>query len=223
MSNKVKNAIEETEGQEAVLGVQGLKFAKVFNRKYKTLQKQETALIDIVREVVALDSRNAMKKFKDNVNADRSTVNRYIKIAECRFIKDNVEQLPVAVSVLLKIAQQIESFDFEEKLDAGELSPDTTLSVIKEWLQTSADDGMKESEEPSEPPSFTEVEMPEESQFVMTCDLGSFKSHHIDELISELADLSCESPVARAVWDELLRIREAFDDRGEAVQLANAA
>lgn len=228
MSNKVKTDVfAAAEGrivdQEAVLAAEGRDIAKRFNRKYKTLQKQETALINLVREVVALDSRSAMKEFKKNVNADRSTVNRYIKIAECQFINDNVEQLPIAVSVLLKIAQQIENFDFQEMLDAGELSPDTTLRNIKEWLEASADDGMKESEEPSEPTEVTEVETPEECQFVMTCDLRSFKSHHVDELISELADLSCESPVAKVVYDELLRIYEAFGDRNEAVQLANAA
>ena len=60
MSKKV-NVIEEAlgvtkEDQEAVLAAQGLNFARKFNRKFKTLQKTETALIDIVREVVALDS-----------------------------------------------------------------------------------------------------------------------------------------------------------------------
>ena len=163
MSKKV-NVIEEAlgqtkEDQEAVLAAQGLKFAKDFNRKFKTLQKTETALIDIVREVVALDSNKVSKAFKKNVNADDSTVNRYIKIAECRFINDNVEQLPVAVSVLLKIAQQMKNHAslFQEKLDAGELSPDTTLRNIKEWLEASADDGMKESGEPVEMTEFAEV------------------------------------------------------------------
>ena len=88
MSKKV-NVIEEAlgqtkEDQEAVLAAQGLNFARKFNRKFKTLQKTETALIDIVREVVALDSNKVRTAFKKNVNADDSTVNRYIKIAECR-------------------------------------------------------------------------------------------------------------------------------------------
>ena len=250
MSKKV-NVSEEAlgvtkEDQEAVLAAQGLNFARKFNRKFKTLQKQETALINLVREVVALDSRSAMKEFKQNVNADRSTVNRYIKIAECRFINDNVEQLPVAVSVLLKIAQQMKNHAslFQEKLDAGELSPDTTLRNIKEWLEASADDGMKESGEPVEMTEFAEVTEDDLSDLmVMKIDFNELfqredvKGRHLEEIIDATADLCAETALGTAIWEALVEVQSALDgniqwinderqhraERVENIQMANAA
>ena len=243
MKNEVVESQKKAEHEE-VLAARGVEFAKSFNRKYKTLQKQETALIDIVRKVVALDSRSAMKKFKDNVNADRSTVNRYIKIAECQFINDNRGQLPVAVSVLLKIAQQIENFDFQEKLDAGELSPATTLSVINEWLKASADDGMKESEEPVEMTEFAEVTEDDLSDLmVMKIDFNALfqredvKDRHLKGLIEYLADYSCNDTLSTVVWEALTDVQAALKgdiqwinderqhraERVENIQMANAA
>ena len=249
MSKKVKpDVFAAAEGrivdQEAVLAAEGRDIAKRFNRKYKTLQKQETALINLVREVVALDSRSAMKEFKQNVNADRSTVNRYIKIAECQFINDNVEQLPIAVSVLLKIAQQVENFDFQEKLDAGELSPDTTLRNIKEWLEASADDGMKESGEPVEMTEFAEVTEDDLSDLmVMKIDFNELfqredvKDRHLAEIIDATADLCAETALGTAIWEALVEVQAALDgniqwinderqhraERVENIQMANAA
>ena len=243
MKNEVVESQKKAEHEE-VLAARGVEFAKSFNRKYKTLQKQETALIDIVRKVVALDSRSAMKKFKDTLIADRSTVNRYIKIAECQFINDNRGQLPVAVSVLLKIAQQIENFDFQEKLDAGELSPATTLSVINEWLKASADDGMKESEEPVEMTEFAEVTEDDLSDLmVMKIDFNALfqredvKDRHLKGLIEYLADYSCNDTLSTVVWEALTDVQAALKgdiqwinderqhraERVENIQMANAA
>ena len=55
MKNEVVESQKKAE-QEEVLAARGVEFAKSFNRKYKTLQKQETTLIDIVRKVVFDDS-----------------------------------------------------------------------------------------------------------------------------------------------------------------------
>ena len=222
MSNQ-NNVIALTEQQATLTEQQeqfnakkmGADLAITFNKKYASLQKAETALIDIVRKVVATDNLKTLKQFKTDVDADNSTINRYIKIAQCAFINENVAHLPKTVSVLLRIAQQIEKCDFTTALEEGILNSNMTLTELNEYIKETAesvDDGMVESVS-----STQEVIESEEqsSPLLMTVNFYELfqqegvKTRHLDELVDFLKDHCCENPLARFVWEQLRDVKLA--------------
>tara|TARA_E500000331_G_scaffold337413_1_gene365486 strand:+ start:771 stop:1484 length:714 start_codon:yes stop_codon:yes gene_type:complete len=228
MSNQ-NNVIALTEQQEILneklSNIEAMKkgadFAKTFNKKYASLLKAESALIDIVREVVATDSRYAIKQFKKDVNADNSTINRYIKIAECEFINENADRLPKTVSVLLRIAQQFEKCDFANALEEEILNSDTTLKELNEYIKETAesnDDGMVESESSTE--EVVESEEPAEIG-VLSVNLEGWCTHHIEEVMDMLNPYS-DGGIAELIYMELGDIKRAFEKRNEKVALENA-
>jgi len=197
----------------------GSDFAKTFNKKYASMQKAETALIDIVREVVATDSRETVKQFKADVDADNSTINRYIKIAECDFINENVARLPKTVSVLLRIAQQFEKCDFDTALEEGILNSDTTLKELNEYIKETAescDDGMVESESSTE----EVVESEDPLIGVLTVNLEGYCQHHI-EYVMDILNIHADDGIAELLYTALADINRAFKERNEKVALEN--
>ena len=246
MSNQ-NNVIALDEQQEKLNAQQeqldakklGSDFAKTFNKKYASMQKAETALIDIVREVVAT-SHLALKQFKKDVNADNSTINRYIKIAECEFINENAARLPKTVSVLLRIAQQIEKCDFDTALEEGILNSDTTLKELNEYIKETAesnDDGMVESVEPDSEVVENETtslstEMIESEEdcsdlLKMTIDFNwlfqqeGVKDRHLKGLIEYLADYSCNDTLSTVVWEALTEVQAALSAKKSDVAFIN--
>jgi len=219
-TTKNVNDIEETKGN---------KFAENFNKKYGNLNKVEGQLIEIVREVVKTNSDKILKAFKNAVICDRSVLNRYLKVAKCEFINDNLDQLPSAVSVLIKIAQSDEEV-MQAMLDEGVLNTTTTLSQLKEEMKAYAtDDEMTDSEEPLEEVvesqttslSHKMIESEEELDSVlkMTIDFKEVFDHEdvypskytedFENFIDEIADRCTKTYVLQVLWEALVEVKMA--------------
>ena len=201
MSHEVIENVEVSKNE-----TRAIRFAEDFNAKYQRLEKIESSLIEIVRKVVALNEKvNAMgdrkkdkvlKTFKANVDADTSVINKYIKVARSDFINENREVLPSKVSVLIKIAQQNDAEEMQKLLDAGKLTPSTTLKELQELIQESKQDGMCESQEDEETDVTESGEVAEKAlPFSLLTFSKKCKDQHFKAVLEALHGLE-RNPVA---------------------------
>ena len=201
MSHEVIENVEVSKNE-----TRAILFAEDFNAIYERREMLECSLIEIVRKVVALNEQvNAMgdgkkdkvlKTFKANVDADTSVINKYIKVARSDFINDNREVLPSKVSVLIKIAQQNDAEEMQKLLDAGKLTPSTTLKELQELIQESKQDGMCESQEDEETDVTESGEVAEKAlPFSLLTFSKKCKDQHFKAVLEALHGLE-RNPVA---------------------------
>lgn len=83
-----------------------LKYANKTNRQIARTGKANKSLFESVREgyLALSDCKESLSLFKFKIKADRSTINKIIKIASNDFVMRNLERLPVSWSTLYTIA-----------------------------------------------------------------------------------------------------------------------
>lgn len=110
------------------------------NKAYRNVRASSGKLFKAIYNAREELTSTDWEEFVMNVECDRSTINKTLKIAKCEFIELNASQLPVAWSVLHVIATIAQTDDEQLKrlLEDGELNTRTTLAGLKALLAPSA-------------------------------------------------------------------------------------
>ena len=141
------------------------------NKAYRNARASSGKLFKAIYNAREELTSTDWEEFVANVECDRSTINKTVKIAECEFIRLNASQLPVAWSVLHVIATKAQEDDERLKrlLEDGELNTRTTLAGLKALLAPSAPCASTEPEiallAPSAPCASTEPEITMNTEF----------------------------------------------------------
>lgn len=106
------------------------------NTKLRGMNKANKSLFETVRAAVIElgEDKNALSKYKANVECDRSSVNKIIKIANSEFVMENLDSLPSGWAVLHTIAINAEKTDIvklEKAIESGALNQKTTLKAAR--------------------------------------------------------------------------------------------
>jgi len=115
-------------------------FVRKTNTKLRGVKKANASLFETVREAVKelQGDTEALRKYKMDVDCDRSTVNKIIKITESDFVMANLNNLPSGWAVLDVIARksaQIDLVALETAIESGQLSTKTTLKEAREFFK----------------------------------------------------------------------------------------
>lgn len=141
------------------------------NKAYRNVRASSGKLFKAIYNAREELTSTDWEEFVTNVECDRSTINKTLKIAKCEFIELNASQLPVAWSVLHVIATIAQTDDEQLKrlLEDGELNTRTTLAGLKALLAPSTPCASTEPEiallAPSAPCASTEPEITMNTEF----------------------------------------------------------
>ena len=116
---------------------------KKTNAKLSNRKKASTSLFQTVRTAVQemAEDKNALSIYKTDVDCDRSSVNKIIKISECSFVMDNINLLPSGWSVLHAIATSAPNIDnaiLQDALNNGEINTKSKLLEIRNFFKVAA-------------------------------------------------------------------------------------
>lgn len=105
------------------------------NAAFRKVRKTNASLFESVHnayDLLATDWKKDWARFKLDVDCDTSTFNKIVKIVKTEFVMSNIDQLPVAWSVLYGIALQTKDHlgMLQVALDNGELNNRTTLKEL---------------------------------------------------------------------------------------------
>lgn len=148
------------------------KHVEAVNDAFRSARESSGKLFNAIYNArVDLTDASDWKAFVTNVECDRSTINKTVKIAKCEWIRENAMKLPMAWSVLHVIATKAQEDDEQLKrlLEDGELNTRTTLAGLKALLAPSAPCASTEPEiallAPSAPCASTEPEITMNTEF----------------------------------------------------------
>jgi hypothetical protein len=127
------------------------------NKKLREIKKANASLFEIVREAVTelQGDQKALSKYKMDVDCDRSSVNKIIKITESDFVMTNLDNLPSGWAVLDVIARKSRKTDIvalEAAIESGQLSSKTTLKEAREFFKK-----LEESNDPALKAEFSNI------------------------------------------------------------------
>ncbi|NVJ99917.1 MAG: hypothetical protein HWE12_00105 [Oceanospirillaceae bacterium] len=115
-------------------------FIRKTNTKLRGVKKANASLFETVREAVTAlqGDTKALSRYKMDVDCDRSSVNKIIKITESDFVMDNLDNLPsgwAALDVIARKSAKVDVVALETAIESGQLSSKTTLKEVRELFK----------------------------------------------------------------------------------------
>lgn len=111
---------------------------KTVNKAVRAYRKGSQTLFNAIFNAWQELKGPDFKKFKVQVDCDDSTINKTIKIAECEWVMENLDRLPIAWSTLSVIATNYEANGrkLEQALEEGDLNRKSTAKQVRELLDS---------------------------------------------------------------------------------------
>ena len=141
MSITTKNASNEVSETAVVSEKDIKKHIDLTNSAIKSAVKAQGKIFQRVYAAYEAlgSSASAWKQYRKGVNADRSMINKVIKIANSEFVRENIEKLPLNFATLYSVAMMTGSAEnapnhsvvLMDAIEKGEIGITSTLKEVK--------------------------------------------------------------------------------------------
>ena len=110
------------------------------NKAFTSITKSNKSLFDVVRDAYdeLKEYPKSLQLYKLSIDCDNSTFNKIVNVSRSNFVRDNIEKLPTAWSVLYIIAKNEEEHSniFAAALESGELTKKSSGKEVMNLIYT---------------------------------------------------------------------------------------